>query len=414
MKEVPFHELGTADVHVDAIYGSSSDGLIAGEPIATLLPGVGNMGGFRCIGREPNKKLVVMFSTGDNKDWPDSLDPSTGEFVYFGDNRTPGHELHQTKKGGNKVLRTVFDLLHGKPSDRRRIPPCLIFHKFPTPTGSRSVQFKGLAVPGALGMPATEDLVAVWKSSQGQRFQNYRAVFTVLDVANVSRAWLNDVISGNPHTENAPDAWVKWVEDGHYEPLIAEATIEIRTKEEQIPATELEKSVLRTVWSYFHGDDEFRNRRLATLFEHFAARLFQLHDRRAIVDEVTRASIDGGRDAVGRYVLGLLDDPVYVDFALEAKCYRPPIDGLEPNTVGVKEVARLVSRLRHRQFGVLVTTSVVARQAYQEIREDKHPIVLICGRDISNILIKAGYNTPDILQRFLQSEFPLQESLPNG
>jgi hypothetical protein len=43
-------------------------------------------------------------------------------------------------------------------------------------------------------------------------------------------------------------------------------------------------------------------------------------DQRVVIDQITRASIDGGRDAIGRYVLGLNNDPVYVDFALEAKC----------------------------------------------------------------------------------------------
>ncbi|MCP1762460.1 O-acetyl-ADP-ribose deacetylase (regulator of RNase III) [Bradyrhizobium japonicum] len=36
---------------------------------------------------------------------------------------------------------------------------------------------------------------------------------------------------------------------------------------------------------------------------------------------------------------------------LEAKCYG------SGNSVGVREMSRLISRLRHRQFGVLVTTS---------------------------------------------------------
>jgi hypothetical protein len=82
-----------------------------------------------------------------------------------------------------------------------------------------------------------------------------------------------------------------------------------------------------------------------------------------------------------------------VEFSLEAKCYRPPIGDAPANTVGVKEVSRLISRLRHRQFGVLVTTSIIARQAYEEVREDRHPIIFICGRDIAEILIKNGYNT---------------------
>lgn len=47
--------------------------------------------------------------------------------------------------------------------------------------------------------------------------------------------------------------------------------------------------------------------------------------------------------------------------------------------LGVKEVSRLISRIRHRQFGVLVTTSIVARQAHQEVREDRHPNIFYIG-----------------------------------
>ena len=156
--------------------------------------------------------------------------------------------------------------------------------------------------------------------------------------------------------------------------------------------------------------EEERSRSLSfstpTIFEAFAAKVFQYLDQRVIVDEITRSSVDGGRDAVGRYLLGLLDDPVYAEFALEAKCYRPPLRGVRANTVGVKEVSRLIARLRHRQFGILVTTSVVARQAYQEVRMDRHPVVFICGKDIADILVSKGFNTPEMVKRMLENEFP--------
>lgn len=64
---------------------------------------------------------------------------------------------------------------------------------------------------------------------------------------------------------------------------------------------------------------------------------------------------------------------------LEAKCYAIT------NGVGVKEVSQLISRLRARQFGILVTASYLADQAYQEIREDGHPIVVIAGNDVVEI-----------------------------
>jgi Restriction endonuclease len=43
--------------------------------------------------------------------------------------------------------------------------------------------------------------------------------------------------------------------------------------------------------------------------------------------------------------------------------------------VGVKELSRLISRLRHRQFGILVTTSYLGHQAYEELRSDRHPVL---------------------------------------
>lgn len=65
------------------------------------------------------------------------------------------------------------------------------------------------------------------------------------------------------------------------------------------------------------------------------------------------------------------------------------------------------TRIRHRQFGVLVTTSVIARQAYQEVREDRHPIIFISGKDIAVTLINAGKNSQELVERYLHSEFPL-------
>ena len=125
-----------------------------------------------------------------------------------------------------------------------------------------------------------------------------------------------------------------------------------------------------------------------------------------MVDEVTRGSVDHGRDAIGHYKLGINDDPVIVDFALEAKCYNPGLNGSIANTIGVKEVARLISRIKHRQFGVLVTTSQISRQVYEEVRDDKHPIIFIAGGDIAKLLIKKGHRDCSELNEILRYEFP--------
>jgi hypothetical protein len=69
-----------------------------------------------------------------------------------------------------------------------------------------------------------------------------------------------------------------------------------------------------------------------------------------------------------------------------------------------------VGAIRHRQFGVLVTTSVIARQAYEEVREDRHPIVFLSGKDIADILVANGYGTPASVRELLEVEFSLTAS----
>lgn len=397
VKVVPYDHLSKSDLIVDCVYESGTDGQLSGEPISKLLPGFGNMGGFRVSGRGDRKNWVILFTTGEDRDWPDSLDLNTGKLNYYGDNKTPGHELHDTRAGGNRVLRYAFARLHDDTAPRVDVSPFFIFKKHQTKNGARSVQFKGLAVPGFPGLSATEDLVAVWKSTDGQRFQNYRSTFTILDAPVVSRAWIADLAGGNANTVNAPKAWQDRVATGTYRPLIAEPTTVVRSVEQQTPDTPLKASILECVWTHFQDTP--------IAFEAFAARIYQMTDSRVIIDEITRGTIDGGRDAIGRYLLGLPDDPVYAEFSLEAKCYRPPISGVAPNTVGVKEVSRLISRIRHRQFGLLVTTSLIARQAYEEVREDRHPILFISGRDVAEILIANGFNTVERVAALLASEF---------
>jgi uroporphyrinogen-III synthase len=90
-----------------------------------------------------------------------------------------------------------------------------------------------------------------------------------------------------------------------------------------------------------------------------------------------------------------VNDPIRVPFALEAKRYKQGVN------VGVKDMARLISRIKHREFGVLVTTSAVSPQTYEEVRQDKHPIVIVSGRDIAETLISEGINTIQKLDQWI-------------
>jgi Restriction endonuclease AspBHI N-terminal/Restriction endonuclease len=384
---VPFADLETADLVLDAVYEGGTKGNLGDEPIGKLLP-VGNQGGFR-PGKHKNKiQFLVLFTSGEDLDWPDSLDQATGLFVYYGDNKTPGRALHDTQRKGNVMLRDIFEALHATPPRRQDIPPIFVFEKAGV---GRSVIFRGLAVPGSPQLNPYEDLVAIWKTTRGERFQNYRATFSILESASVSRTWISDLTNSNPATSNAPTAWLDWMATGRYAVLRAEPTHLIRTRVQQLPETAEDFAILETTVGHF--------RTQPYAFERCAARLWQMAAPNVSTIDVTRPSRDGGRDAIGLYSVAQVKDPLFIDFALEAKCYSTS------HSVGVKETSRLISRLKHRQFGVLVTTSYVAQQAYEEIREDGHPIVIMAGRDVVDTLKQHGVRTDRETGRWLDAEF---------
>ncbi|WP_433159723.1 restriction endonuclease [Kribbella sp. CA-247076] len=385
---VPFAGLERADLVVDGLYEGGTNGTVADDPLARLLP-VGNQGGFRYKGspRAGTVRVVALYATAAEVDWPDVLDTQTGVFTYYGDNRRPGRELHDTQRGGNLLLRNVFELSHGTPVERRQVPPFLLFEKaFP----GRSIIFRGLLVPGAEATTSDDDLVAIWRTTRGLRFQNYRAHFTVLDAGRISRAWIDDVLDGNASDSRyCPAVWKAWVENRVFTPMLAPPTTITRSKAQQLPGDPEGRAILQEIREYYRDREHD--------FEVAAVQLWRLIAPATGRCDVTQPSRDGGRDAVGEYILGPTADPIRIDFALEAKCYS--VD----NSVGVREVARLISRIRHRQFGAFVTTSYFHTQVYAEVRTDGHPIALVCGRDIVEALRSHGYTDVGKVRAWLDS-----------
>ena len=391
MQLIPFSYAHSTDLQVDAVYQGGRLGNAGDDPLPRLL-NVSNSGGFRYRGQVHKLELVVLTSSGKDPDWPDLLDRETGIYTYFGDNKSPGRGLHETPRKGNELLRRIFALAHSGIEGRRQVPPILLFAN----TGQwRDVVFHGLAVPGTADLRASEDLVAIWRISKGSRFQNYRARFTVLNTPLVSRAWIADIIAGKPHSSNAPEVWSFWVQTGQPRPLFASRSLEYRTKVEQIPDNSKDLSILTRIHDYF--TDDYHG------FERCAAELAKLLLPDIAEIDLTRPSRDGGRDAIGKLRIGSGASGILVDFALEAKC------NALSRGVGVEAMSRLISRLRHRQFGILVTTSYVQVQAYREIKEDQHPIIVISGADIVALLRADGYAHPDAVKTWLEQNFILNE-----
>ena len=386
---IPFSKISSSSLIVDAIYEGGNAGNISDDPISKILP-VPNQGGFRYRGKNTAPELIVLYSSGHNIDWPDVLNKETGVFTYYGDNRAPGKELHDTPNKGNAILRRLFEAVL---DDEKRcvIPPIFIFEKNPTEASSRSVRFLGMAAPGDSKIGEVEQLVAIWKSKEGRRFQNYKAFFSVLDISKIERSY----IESNFIDDLAPKEWLLFKKKLDYRVLRAQPTIQHRLINQQLPKNDEEWVLLLEIYNYFI-DNPYR-------FEVFAGKILPFFDSRYQIKSYTRLSADGGIDAIGEYNIGINEDEVSFEFYVEAKCYNPKGEHGKVSTVGVKQLARLISRIRNRQFGILITTSAVSKQAYKEVRQDQHPIVIISGGDIASALISAGINTVDRLKIFIES-----------
>lgn len=59
-------------------------------------------------------------------------------------------------------------------------------------------------------------------------------------------------------------------------------------------------------------------------------------------------------------------------------------------------MSRLISRIRYRQFRILITTSYVDNQAYNEVVEDGHPILIVTASDIAGILRNNAINSSNV------------------
>ncbi|MFZ6735392.1 restriction endonuclease [Undibacterium sp. Ji42W] len=380
------NEPDLCDLNVDEVYGGSRNGNASDDPLPRLLS-VDNGAGFRHLGKRPEVrtlKLLALKTNFSDINWPDSLDRESGIFIYYGDKRSPG-DLHQTPRQGNLMLRNLFDEAHNH-SKSEHFPPILLFGN----TGIyRDLRFLGLAVPGAENLGSDDDLVAVWRTTEDDiRFQNYKATFTVLDVPVISRAWIQDMQAGNAvGSAHAPKPWLDWVSGRKFSPLRSQPTKNIRSKSQQLPDTDELRAYVKLVYT-FYKDDPY-------LFERCAMELAKLFLVNIREYEITRPWRDGGRDAIGLYRIGHGAGAIDVEFAMEAKCYGTNV------AVGVKALSRLISRLRHRQFGILVTTSYLDSQAYQELVQDGHPVVIISGGDLA-LKLKRKFGSLDKVRIWLE------------
>ena len=386
---ISFEKLRSADLIVDTVYQGGNISGKGSEVLSKLMPGCSNSGGFRKVMRKDGSGLpafVVLYTSMSELAWPDYLDEETEIFRYYGDNRNPGKSLLDTPRKGNQLLEFVFNCLNSRDGSIKNIPPFFIFKK----TGKGwDVQFLGLAAPGNPKISPDRDLVAFWRTLDEKRFQNYEAYFTILDTYEpINRKWLDALIYDNDNSlQYAPAAWKRFMAEGRngIMPLVAKKLPKVPDKYAQLQSDNEGRVCLEKIRNHYCNNPYG--------FEQCAQDLLEKMDDRFQDFTLTRPWRDGGRDALGYYVIGnssRANYPLRIDCALEAKCYS------ENNSVGVREMSRLISRIRYRQFGILITTSYVNTQAYKEVIEDGHPILIVSASDIAQILRKNSIMSNDI------------------
>lgn len=389
---------------IDAIYQADPEksDTHKGEVLSKLFH-VGNQGGFRYIGPSMNPKFIILYTSGEDVYWQDELDKETGLFIYYGDNKKGGKSLHDTKLKGNEILKNIFSLASSKSLEERlKIPPIFIFRK----ALGRDVKFLGLAVPGSVNLPEKNWLTALWaQNAHGDRYQNYRAYFTVLDNSsgsNISKSpdinlsWLTDILEGSAYSSKyAPKQWIDYIKTGRIKALVAPKVKVYLKKDQQLPTEPSDKfNSLKYLQKFFIDKDRGYS------FEKFAVDMIFKMDSQVTEIYQTRNVRDGGFDGYGKYrIFKDASTTLDFDFYLEAKCYEPS------KSVGVKETSRLISRIKNRQFGILFTTSYLADQAYQEIVEDSHPITIITGKNIIDFLYDLGFNSFDKISSFINTSY---------
>ena len=184
---------------------------IKDEPIQKLL-GVGNQGGIRLKGHTGEWSKVVLYSTHEEDEWPDTIDDRHGHVTYYGDCRSPGKAVFAAK--GNAALNRMFERGFDLREDRELCPPFFVFSHVRGGAPPRTVRFRGLAVPGSPVIPPEEWLVAKWFGRAPERFQNVVLRLSLLATLEVDRQWVEGLDSEGTCSPGCPIELERWIELG--------------------------------------------------------------------------------------------------------------------------------------------------------------------------------------------------------
>jgi len=216
LPQIENEALATSDLIAGSLLLGGGESLSSGA-ITTAIS-VGNLGGIRVRARAAGGlAYVALESTGAHAEWPDTIDRTSGEVVYFGENRTNEKPAHEKK--GNRHLISAFSIPLATPTERASVPVFFVFGPPPSDAPGRSAVFEGLAVPGDRTAPEEWCITRVFRPAGAAPFDNVVVRLTLLADRTIRRAWLDDLVNGQPISANAPDWYRWWVQSGERVPL---------------------------------------------------------------------------------------------------------------------------------------------------------------------------------------------------
>lgn len=350
-----------------------------------------------------NRTPLINFHTNpfkedeDESPWRDLIFQEEGRVLYNGDNKSSEKNANDTF-GNKKVLENLPLYFSKNRSERLKAPPILVTKtiKIGNKTGFR--QFVGI---GIINEPPI--LVQQYEKGNNNVFTNYQFEITLISLASedlFNWDWIDDRrnknISDEDSLKNAPKNWIKWVNVGSE--VVSKIQLKINSyrlisESEQRDLLPNNKKIIDDLLNIHYPDPIIDGIRFEALASFITTLYFS--DKNYYRGWITVGSGDRGVDFVGRLDIGHDSFSNTSIIVLgQSKRYKNSISG--------ERLTRVASRMTRGYIGVVITLDVFTRQAQEEIKDDKLPIILINGKKVSELLLtyinKSGKKLSEIVK----------------
>ncbi len=360
-----------------------------------------------------NKTIAAIFilstpqKIGTNETpWQDILNPDMGYVRYFGDNKT-SQDPH--KSDGNKILLEEFKKHSNSSKEiRENAAPLILFENLEFNNKKKGYRkFLGIGIMNKIS-------VVSQVNKQNESFTNYQFDISIMNLnkefEQFDWQWIIERYEMNKSIKDiafyAPNSWKNFISNGpsNLNNLSRRiSSLQIVKKEKQIPAKDSNNlKCLNEIYRFYTTNKKKHN------FELLASKVTKnilIENCKKYIDGwITQRGSDGGADFISRMDIGTSNLSIVKQVIYgQAKCTKinVPISG--------KDISRTVARLRRGWLGAFVTTSFFSDSLQNEVIEDEYPIMLICGLDLANEVLKmmraTGYKNVNDFLKYIDKDY---------